>query len=103
MSNKEIEILDEQIIYQQGSFRKIRRWLRGIQPHLGIIINGLTGLETLQETNIIKPIHTFTVLTENVSDTNTEEYCVPQVLPLPPLDDLQLQKHQQSELQREAA
>lgn len=49
------EILSEEIIHQQGSFRRVKRWLRGCHPDLGLIINGDTGVETVVELDIIKP------------------------------------------------
>lgn len=100
-SYDDIEILDEHIIYQQGCFCKVKRWLRGVHPHLGLIVHGLTGLETLQETSVIKITQTFLVVNE--SDKKTEVCPEPRVLQMPPLDDLQSQKQPQFEHQREAA
>lgn len=56
-----IEILDEQIIYQNGSYRRIKRWIKGVHPELGIIIFGLTGLETFIEKDVIVPKYVFMV------------------------------------------
>lgn len=102
-TNDDIEILDEQTIYQQGSFRQIRRWLRGVHPHLGVIINGLTGLETYQEMGVIKPILTFIVLGQNESEPRTAVCPEPPVLPLPLHHDPLPQSPPQSELRNEAA
>jgi hypothetical protein len=57
-----IEILDEKIVYQNGPFCRVQRWLRGVHPHLGILIRGYTGWETFVETDVIRPSHTFTVV-----------------------------------------
>lgn len=102
-NNDDIEILDEQTVYQQGSFRKIRRWLRGVHPHLGVIINGLTGLETYQELCVVRPTHSFTVLSRNESVQKTAVCPEPPVLPSPLHHDPLLQSQPQSELRHEAA
>jgi hypothetical protein len=57
-----IEILDEHVVHQSGSFCRVRRWLRGVHPHHGVITWGYTGWETLVEKDVIRPMHTFTVL-----------------------------------------
>lgn len=57
-----VEILDEQVVSQNGPFVRIKRWLRGIHPELGVITWGLTGWETLVEKDVIRPTHTFTVI-----------------------------------------
>lgn len=52
----QLEILNEEIIYQNGNnFKRVRRWLKGVHPHLGTIIKGYTGLETVIEQDIILP------------------------------------------------
>lgn len=55
------DILDEKVLYQSGALQRIRRWWRGVRPDLGTIMFGLTGLETVQETDRIRPLHTFRV------------------------------------------
>lgn len=98
-----IEILDEQILSQQGSWKRVRRWLRGKHPHLGILVFGHTGMETIQEIDVISPIHIFTVLAENESDKNTTECHEQLKLPLPlPVDQL-LQTLPQSKSHQKAA
>ncbi len=62
-----MEILSEQIVYQKGSYRRIRRWLRGIHIELGVIVHGITGLETLVEIDVIVPIKIYLVLPENIA------------------------------------
>lgn len=50
-----MEILDQHILHQQGSFYKVRRWVSGWHPHLGLLTWGITGKETIIETSIVKP------------------------------------------------
>lgn len=58
------EILSEQVLYQNGSYKRIRRWISGIHPHRGVITRGYTGFETIEELDIITATHKFTVLPE---------------------------------------
>lgn len=74
-----IEVLDEHIIWQQGSFYHIKRWLRGVHPNLGIIVNGLTGLETVQEIKTIQPTAIF--LSMSITESHTS-LTLPSPLPL---------------------
>jgi len=55
------DILDEKVLSQHGALQRIRRWWRGIRPEKGQITFGLTGLETVQETDRIRPLYTFRV------------------------------------------
>jgi hypothetical protein len=55
------EILDEQVIFQQGRVQRIRRWWRGVHPDRGVIILGWTGWETVEEKDQIIPVRTFVV------------------------------------------
>ena len=59
----EIEILDEHVLYQNNSFKRVRRWLRGKHPKLGVLsMGGITGeWETIQVTDVIMAMGTFTV------------------------------------------
>lgn len=57
-----IEILDEHIIYQNGPYKRIKRWIKGVHPQLGVVIKGLTGWETMVEKDVIKPLHKFQVV-----------------------------------------
>jgi len=59
MSCSEPEILGEQVISQNGSYKHVRRWLRGVHPELGKLVRGITGWETLQEIDVIKAKGTF--------------------------------------------
>jgi hypothetical protein len=56
------DILDEQVLYQNGSFRRIRRWLMGWYPERGILIIGYTGKETIEEISKVIPIGLFVVV-----------------------------------------
>jgi hypothetical protein len=57
-----IEILDERILAQHGCFVRVKRWLRGAHPHLGVINpKGWTGVETVVEQDVIRPVATFYV------------------------------------------
>jgi len=58
----DIEILDEHILYQNGCFKRVKRWLRGKHPQLGILHQGYTGWETIQEVDVIMAMKTFTVV-----------------------------------------
>lgn len=86
-----IIILDEHILYQSGSFYRVRRWLKGIHPDLGTIIWGLSGFETVQEIDVVKLMFQVTVV------SLTPQTMVCPELPVPPLllpDDLQQQPQQ---------
>jgi len=58
----DIEILDEHVLYQRGCFKRVKRWLRGKHPTLGILHQGYTGWETIQEKDVIMAMETFTVI-----------------------------------------
>jgi putative AlgH/UPF0301 family transcriptional regulator len=58
----DIEVLDEQVLHQQGSFKRVKRWLRGKHPQLGILHLGYTGWETIQEVDVISPMVVFEVI-----------------------------------------
>lgn len=57
----DIEILDEHVIHQSGSFKRVKRWLRGWHPKLGVLHFGYSGQETIQEVDVITPMVVFTV------------------------------------------
>lgn len=57
-----IEILSEIVLYQKGSLKRVRRYLRDMHPHLGIITRGFTGWETIQEIDVVVPIAKFSVI-----------------------------------------
>lgn len=79
MGEKKVEILGEEILSQNGSFRRVRRWVRGIHPELGVIVQGYTGWETMIEADVIKPMGVFHVIPEvlpipSVSEEKTKEF-----------------------------
>lgn len=57
------EILDEQILAQNGSFKRVKRYLRGWHPDLpnARLHMGWQGRETIVEKDVITPIKTFTI------------------------------------------
>ncbi len=55
------ELLNEKILSRRGSFKRVRRWWRGIHPDRGTITKGWTGWETVEEADRVLPIKTFTV------------------------------------------
>jgi hypothetical protein len=57
-----VDILNEQIVHQNGPYKRVKRWIRGIYPKLGIIHKGLTGWETVVEKDVIVPNYTFIVV-----------------------------------------
>jgi len=63
----EKELLCEQVITQNGGFRRVRRWWKGWHPGPGRkLCFGWQGEETLEETTVIKPTQVIEVkLPEN--------------------------------------
>jgi hypothetical protein len=57
------DLLDEKVIYCHGHYQRVRRWWRGVHPGLGAIIRGLTGWETVEERDCIRPHTSFHVIT----------------------------------------
>ena len=60
----EPELLSEEILCQQGSFSRVRRYFRGwhSQPGGVLISDGWQGKETEVERAVIRPIRTFMVV-----------------------------------------
>ena len=56
IGTNKLEILDEQVLYSKGCFKMVRRWFKGAHPGLGIIIEGLTGWETVVDYEVIVPM-----------------------------------------------
>lgn len=54
-------LLDEKILEISGACQRVRRWWKGSHPDKGVIIRGLTGLETVEEKYRIVALHTFVV------------------------------------------
>lgn len=61
IGNTELELLDEELIYKSGCYKRVRRWFRGSHPGIGTIIKGFTGLETVIEQDVIVPMVKFYV------------------------------------------
>jgi hypothetical protein len=55
------EVLGEEVIWQNGPHRRVRRWLRGCHPHLGPLHLGWSGWETVVEVDLLRPTGTFRV------------------------------------------
>lgn len=57
------ELLDEELIFSRGCYRRVRRWYKGSHPELnGTIIVGYTGLETVVVSDSLKPLVEFVVV-----------------------------------------
>jgi hypothetical protein len=61
---RKTDLLDEKVLFQEGRYKRIKRWWRGIHPHRGVIIQGYTGWETVEEKDLIVPARTFIVRKE---------------------------------------
>lgn len=57
-----MEMLDEQIIYRNGPFMRVKQWFRGPFPEKGTLTFGFTGLETIVEKTVIRPLYSFQCL-----------------------------------------
>ena len=57
----EPEVLSTEIISTSGSLRHVRRYLRGIHPHRGVIHYGYTGWETIEDKFVIVPVKVYTI------------------------------------------
>ena len=49
-----MEILSEEVLHEQGCFRRVRRWLRGWHPDFGVLTWGMTGKETVAELCVVR-------------------------------------------------
>lgn len=57
------EILGYHILHQKNSFRRVKRWYKGVNLELGGEIHkGYSGLETVVETDVIIPTRVFRVV-----------------------------------------
>ena len=56
-----LKILHEQVLEQQNSFRRVKRYIRGWHPEIknAVLIKGITGKETYFEGTVIEPIGVF--------------------------------------------
>lgn len=58
---EKLQILDERIIEEQGSFKRVRWFIQGHHPELGRLHFGWSGKETIIEKDVITPIKKFEV------------------------------------------
>lgn len=58
----DIEVLHEEILYESGPYRRTRRYLKGKHPELGVLHQGWTGWETIQEIDVFQPKHIYYVV-----------------------------------------
>jgi len=81
-----IEILDERILVKHGSFMRVKRWLRGAHPHLGVINpKGWSGVETVVEVDVIKAQGFFEVREAPVVEVRYEPEVAPAAAVCPAL------------------
>lgn len=50
-----MKVISEIVISQNKSYCRVKRYIEGWYPYLGTLIFGLTGKETVIETDVIKP------------------------------------------------
>jgi len=55
------ELLHEEVLSRRGPIERVRRYWRGAHPELGALHAGLTGRETLEERDRVRPTHTVRV------------------------------------------
>jgi hypothetical protein len=69
---RKTQILSEEIIYEWGSFKRVRRYLKGWHPERGKLSFGWQGKETIEEKDVIIPIKTFMVENEQREPVDTK-------------------------------
>ena len=62
IDNVELELLNEEVLFSKGDYKRVRRWVKGKHPNIGVIINGFTGWETVVEQDLIISSHRFHVI-----------------------------------------
>ena len=61
-------ILNEEVIYQDGCFRHVRRWIKGwVEIPGGKYVMGITGKETVVELRVVTSAKTFQVMESKTS------------------------------------
>lgn len=55
------QVLSEEELYRQGSYARVKQYVRGWHPEEGILHWGFTGKETIIERDVISPVMTFNV------------------------------------------
>ena len=76
------EILSEQTLYEQGSFKRVKRYVSGWHPKEGKLLHGFSGKETVEEKTIVKPLKTIYVkpiecINEIFDDGDYISYSIP--------------------------
>jgi len=56
-----LEILDSVVLFKSGCYSRIRYWIRGKHPELGVLIWGFTGLETRIDKDVITSMGSYFV------------------------------------------
>ena len=56
-----MELVGEVVIHQTNAVKRVRQYYKGAYPDKGIIVKGLSGIETMVETEIIKSLRKFNV------------------------------------------
>ena len=52
-------VLGEEVLFQQGCYRRVRRYVAGWHPLLGVLHDGWTGHETIIELDVIAPVRRY--------------------------------------------
>ena len=52
-----LPIVGEEILHEHGCYKRIRQYLSGWHPHLGVLHFGWSGRETIVERDVISPVH----------------------------------------------
>ena len=63
-----MEIIGREVLYENRSFRRVRDYVSGHHPELGILHNGWSGDETIIERDVITPIVQFDVTEKAIQD-----------------------------------
>ena len=65
-----LPIVGEVVLHEHGSFRRIRQYIAGWHPDLGVLHFGWSGRETIVERDVISPVRllTFNVATSQHDD-----------------------------------
>ena len=57
-----LTILGEQVIHESGTFRRVRRYVQGCHPDLGVMVVGWSGgWETVWELAVLRPSRVYAV------------------------------------------
>jgi hypothetical protein len=51
--HERFQVLGEEVLHEQGSFRRLRQYIAGWHPHLGALHFGWSGQETIVERDVI--------------------------------------------------